>query len=209
MMMVGIAGIVAIVAIAAVLMMGGGGEQAAPQSEEQPSDPVSPSSDTPPASGGQTTEPTSGDSNGALPGIDVTAPMICTWTVTSQGETYTATAKMEPTNKMRMESTFDGIETVVLTSDGSTFYMQNSESEQWMKMTTEPEDMPTPEDMEAYYEDPQGASVTYDCNNVADIPDSEFELPAGADVMDLDAMMQDFEGMEGMEDFDPSMFEGM
>jgi hypothetical protein len=218
MMMVGIAAVIVIVAIAAVMMMGNGGQEdieTAPTSDigedTGSADTGAETNGTAASDGSETADGGEGTTEGDAPesdespvvpaGVNFGTPTECIATVTTDGETDTYHYLVEGSKMKVMGETAQGKLTVI-SPDGKTYYLKDPSSEQWMKITDlDQYGVYNPNDLEASYQDTD-STAALDCNNVPDIPDSEFQLPPDAEVLDLNAMM---EGMEGMEDFDYNM----
>jgi hypothetical protein len=114
--------------------------------------------------------------------------MECDITTTTEGVTSVANMKFEPPTKIKMTGSSAGITMTVISSDGATVYMQSPLfGTKWIQTTMESGDatMPTQEEINAQMANPP-AGTTYNCRQVADIPDSEFQLPAGAEVMTME-----------------------
>ncbi len=179
MLLIAVVAVVVIVVVALVLMGGGKGQATYP-----------PGGTLPPAGGG--TLPPAGGGTVPPAGINFNAPFECTITVPTSSGSMTADIKMEPPMKMWMytpaQAATQGQAMTVLTSDMRTFYMNMAG--QWMKSTSTDNSAMgdfDPAEVQAQYTNPP-AGYTYNCRQVGDIPDSQFQLPAGVQPLDLDAM---------------------
>lgn len=114
--------------------------------------------------------------------------MECDVTTTAEGVTSVANIKIEPPTKMKMTGSSAGITMTVITSDGANVYMQSPIfGTKWIQTTVESGEatLPTQEELNQALANPP-AGTTYNCRPVADIPDSEFQLPAGAEFMTME-----------------------
>jgi flagellar basal body-associated protein FliL len=183
--------IVAIVAV--VLLMGGGDQQMTPYPGTAPQTGV-------PTTGqsGPTMPPTSsGSSNAQIANAMASgSPVSCTFQISSGSEQGTATLKMEAP-KMRMEMSSMGDQITALTPDGQTVYMYMAGQWYVFEGDAATVEMPDPSEVEYALNNP-GEGISYNCQLVGDIPDSEFQLPPGVTPIDMANMYGD-----------PSMYEGM
>jgi hypothetical protein len=193
--------IVVVVAIVAILLlMPKGGAPAAPG-----------------AGPGTSGQPGAPSTPGIVPGV--ASPtyngVSCTMSgsVTSSGipVTYSGSIKAEKPNKMSavitMSASSEGVNvdmTVRMISDGSYTYAQSPQyGTKWLKTPVSSSSQITDEDFEMSPEEiaekiksSMAASMQSDelpqitCAYVADIPDSEFQLPAGAQVMTDEELQQ-------------------
>ncbi len=209
MVLVAVLVVVVVVIVAAVLLMGGGGQQAPPGYPG-----TAPQGTAPPASSGESPQPTAGASGGET-NIDINianamadgTPVECEMTgdlgkmsgdPSAEGMMMTASMKVEAP-KMYMEGTSMG-QSFKMISDGAMVYIYSAGQWYEFPMGEEMDMAPvSPEEVQEMIDDiPEGVSIN--CQVVGDIPDSMFQLPAGASPVDLSEMMGEF---------DPSMYEGM
>jgi len=183
--------LVIIVAVAAVLLMGGGGGgDTTPVKQTTTTDDQKTTDTTKPVDKKDDTKVDDTKVPDAMAGLNFNQPMECK--VTDKNTGMVSVVKVEG-SKMRIETNMQGMDSIVLTSDGKEYYMYSPQMG-WMKME-DPGSVDDYEDMEAVYMEPP-AGITYECKNLADISDSEFQLPAGAEVVDLEDMMAGLEDMD-------------
>jgi len=180
-LMLVIVAIVVVVAIVAVVLMMGNKGTTTPVTPTTPVVPTTPTTPTTPGGG------------------TPTGPMECVITTVSEGVTSVSTIKIEPPTKMKMTAESMGITMTMITSDGVNAYIQSPIfGTKWVQTTMESGDaeMPTQEEINAQMANPP-AGTTYVCNPVADIPDSEFQLPAGAQVTTQEELQAEMAAMYG------------
>jgi hypothetical protein len=194
--------VIVVVVVAAVLLMGNRGPQTGPYGPATGGQPGGGSPLTggvQPGTGGglPTTGGQPGTGGGATLGqgvpeaIATGRSVICTMTMVVEGQgTTTANMKMEAP-KMRVDATAMGVSTTLITADGVSIYMYSPMlGDYWIKYTADASEvgMPTPDELTANLAQiPEG--MTLNCQITGDIPDSEFTLPAGAEVKDMSELM--------------------
>lgn len=174
--------LVIVVVVAALLMSQPAQQPAQPEQKTQPAEQEQPEEST------QTTgtEQTSGTTPPS--GIDYMGPVECTISgQPSDGSpAVTSHVKMEYP-KMRSTTQMGDTSATIITADGRTYYM-NMYGDSWIETNVDEVETPDPDTIVADAQSPpQG--WTYDCRAVADIPDSEFQLPPGAQVLNIEDMM--------------------
>lgn len=196
--------------VAAVIMMSGGGEPA-PTTEPTvpttiPTVPTTPSTaptipTTPSAPGGGQVDVGSD----VIAAMSAGSPVICTMIIdmaeanadpSLQGITTTMVIKMEHP-KTRADATSMGVASLsIISPDGVNAYMNIPMlgANTWYQSTVdEGTEMPGPEEIGAMLAQlPAGVSIN--CEISGDIPDSEFQLPPGAEVVPIEQLEQ---GMPG------------
>jgi len=202
MLLVAVLVVVVIVIVAAVLMMGGKGP--APAAPATPAGPgpatgnpiVTPPPAAPPAGNTPVAPPAPETPPAAPSGLNFAGSVQCDITMANSTGTITETVEMKAPKKIKAVITAQGMESTVITSDGVTFYMYTPQMGQWLKVTSQSQNVPDLSTVQQQYSNPP-AGVTYNCRNVADIPDSEFQLPAGVTAVDMSQLAAGYGGTGG------------
>jgi hypothetical protein len=179
--------VVVIIAVVAVAMMMGPQEPGVPTTQPPAgSNPFAPpASNTGPIAPPVT--PPVGDASAIANAMASGAPVICTFDMNDGTQVGTATLKMEAP-KMRMDASTQGEQVTMISPDGLIVYMYSQG--QWYEFSADQSTVKMPDAAEIEYalENPE-AGITYNCNAVGDIPDSEFQLPPGVTPVDFGDLM--------------------